>query len=203
MASLVDTAIRNASAAMLDADLEKAESVITNDAELDELHEELEYKCLTLLALQAPVASELRTIVSTVRVIFELARMGDLAAHIAKIARMRYPDPAIPEDLRDNFTEMAQIAEKMVGDVEAILRDRDVSVAEGMATTDAEMDELRRVHFGVILAEDWQGSTQQAIDVALAGRYLERIADHAVAVARRVIYIVTGDTPEGEDWPNA
>lgn len=87
MAELVETAIKEGSESLLTADLARAEAVITNDAELDRIHEEMEYKCLSLLALQAPVAGELRTIVSAIRVVFELARMGDLAAHVANLVQ--------------------------------------------------------------------------------------------------------------------
>ncbi|PIE21052.1 MAG: phosphate transport system regulatory protein PhoU [Arachnia propionica] len=203
MSALVGTAIQNASAALMEADISKAESVITEDAKLDEMHEELEFKCLSLLALQAPVASELRTIVSAIRVVFELARMGDLSAHIAKIARLRYPNHAVPAELTENFQRMAEVSCEMMTLTHGTLVERDLENAQRMAEIDAEMDELRRAHFDVVLAEDFTGTTENAIDVALLGRYFERFADHAVAVARRVIYIITGSTPEGEEWPNA
>ncbi|MFV0429269.1 MAG: phosphate signaling complex protein PhoU [Arachnia sp.] len=203
MAGLVETAILQASEGLLNADLAQAEAVISQDAQLDAMHEELEFRCLSLLALQAPVASELRTIVSAIRVIFELARMGDLAAHIGKIARLRYPNHALSTQLEDNFSQMANIATEMAGLAKAILMDRDPKQAERMVEIDATMDELRREHFEALMSEDWNGGTELTVDVALLGRYYERFADHAVAVARRVIYIATGTTPEGEDWPNA
>ena len=200
MAVLVEAAVSEASSSLLNPDLARAEAVISNDAQLDDMHEELEYRCLSLLALQAPVAGELRTIVSAIRVVFELARMGDLAAHVAKIARLRFPDSAVPESLRDNFSRMSEVCLAMIRLANQSLKDRD---AVRMAEIDHEMDHLRRDHFGVLLGENWSGSVEQAIDVALLGRYFERFADHAVAVARRVIYIITGQFPEGEEWPNA
>lgn len=203
MAELVEVAIREASGALLDPDLVRAEAVVTDDAQLDAMHEELEYRFLSLLALQAPVAGELRSIVSGIRVVFELARMGDLAAHIAKVARLRYPEPAIPEELRQNFARMAELSVDMMHRTIIILDNNDADAAIDMATVDAEMDELRRDHFSKVLGNEWGGSVEQAIDVALVGRYFERFADHSVAVARRVIYITTGQVPEGEDWPNA
>lgn len=203
MAALVEVAIRDAGAALLEPDLNRAESVVTNDAQLDQMHEELEYRFLSLLALQAPVAGELRHIVSGIRVVFELARMGDLAAHVAKVARLRYPEQVVPADLRDNFSRMIEVATEMMHRTVAFVGEADADIASQMAAIDAEMDELRRQHFSTILDDSWGGSTEQAIDVALVGRYLERFADHAVAVARRVIYIRTGEAPEGADWPNA
>lgn len=203
MAGLVEEAITSASSALFHPHLEKAERVISDDARLDAMHEEMEFKCLSLLALQAPVAGELRTIVSTIRVVFELARMGDLSAHVAKIARLRYPEHAVIDELEPNFARMAEVCIEMIDLATTSLRDRDAKAAHRMAQIDSEMDTLRSEHFDVILAGSWNGTTEQAVDAALLGRYFERFADHAVAVARRVIYIITGETPEGEDWPNA
>ena len=203
MAELVEVAIKDASESLLTADLERAESVITNDAELDRMHEEMEYKCLSILALQAPVAGELRTIVSAIRVVFELARMGDLAAHVAKIARLRYPAHAVPEEFEASFREMADIAIEIIDQARVSLAQRDAKGAERLAEIDSRMDVLRRDHFTRMLSEGSTISIEGAVDVALLGRYFERFADHAVAVGRRVIYIITGEVPEGEDWPNA
>jgi len=203
MAALAEAAIKTASEALLTADLTKAETVITNDAELDRLHEEMEYKCLSLLALQAPVAGELRIIVSAIRVVFELARMGDLAAHVAKIARLRYPAHAVPPQFQASFAEMADIAIEVIDVARLSLHDRDANQAKRLVEIDERMDDLRADQFTTMLAEDSGISIEGAVDVALLGRYFERYADHAVAVGRRVIYIITGQVPEGEDWPNA
>lgn len=203
MADLVSTAVRKSSNALLNANLVDAESVITDDVQLDQLHEDLEFKCLSLLARQAPVAGELRTIVSAIRVVFELARMGDLAAHVAKIARLRYPESAVPEALRDNFTRMAEIAQDMINLAQKTLANRDADTALLLATDDSEMDELRRSQFRILLGDDWSEGVEKAVDTALLGRYYERLADHAVAVGRRVVFIITGETPTGADWPNA
>lgn len=203
MAELVETALEEATAALFEADLNRAEAVISNDAELDQLHEKLEYECLSLLALQAPVAGELRTVVSAIRMVFELARMGDLAAHVAKIARLRYPNKAVPESLEPNFRAMSETALKMIDVAREALANRDAKEAYGLAGIDAKMDDLRREHFNVLLDESWTDGITAAVDVALVGRYYERFADHAVAVGRRTIYLITGEVPEGEDWPNA
>lgn len=203
MAELVETALEESTAALFEADINRAEAVISNDAELDQLHEKLEYECLSLLALQAPVAGELRTVVSAIRMVFELARMGDLAAHIAKIARLRYPNKAVPASLEPNFRSMSEIALKMIDVAREALANRDVQEAYGLADIDTKMDDLRREHFNVLLDENWNDGIAAAVDVALVGRYYERFADHAVAVGRRTIYLITGEVPEGEDWPNA
>ena len=203
MAGLAETAIQEASEALLTADLTRAEAVISNDAELDAMHEEMEFKCLSLLALQAPVAGELRTIVSAIRVVFELARMGDLAAHVAKIARLRYPANAVPEQFTESFREMSEIAVEIIGLARQSLQQRDAVGAHRLIEIDERMDILRREQFTLMLGQDSGISIEGAVDVALLGRYFERFADHAVAVGRRVIYIITGEVPAGEDWPNA
>lgn len=203
MADLVSEAVRLSSEALLEADLTKAEGVVTDDAKLDAMHEELEFACLSLLARQAPVAGELRTIVSAIRVVFELARMGDLSAHVAKIARLRYPESAVPAALHSNFVRMSEVAKDMIDLARRTLAERDAKAAEGLAVDDEEMDQLRRAQFRVLLSPEWTEGVEKAVDTALLGRYYERLADHAVAVGRRVIYIITGQVPQGENWPNA
>ncbi len=203
MTGLVQTALREATSALLDADLIKAEDVISADARIDALHDDLEVRCFSLLARQAPVAGELRTVVAAMRMVADLARMGDLSAHIAKIARLRYPDHAVPDGLVPNFTLMARVADEMVATAARSLSERNAHDAGKLAESDEEMDELRKSQFRVLLSKDWPYTVEAAVDVALLGRYYERIADHAVLMASRVIYVVTGLLPEGENWPVA
>ncbi|MEL4505408.1 phosphate signaling complex protein PhoU [Luteococcus sp. H138] len=203
MSSNVRTAVHDATKALLQADLRTAERVIADDSRLDAMHEQIERQCFQLLARQAPVAGELRTIVAALRMVFELARMGDLAAHVAKIARLRYPEHAVPEDLVANFTRMSELADAMIAAAGRTLDDRDVEEAAKLAEHDEEMDALRAEQFKVLLADDWGHGVEKAVDAALLGRYYERIADHAVAMGRRIIYVITGEAPEGENWPNA
>lgn len=203
MSTMVAVAVRGSTTALLDADLHAAEQVIAADDDLDQAHHEREHQLFTVLARQAPVAGELRMIVASLRMITELERMGDLAVHVAKIARMRYPEHAVPEPLRPNFTTMAEVAEQMVVDAGRLLAERDVAAAHEIRLRDEEMDELRRDQFRVLLGDDWDHGVEAAVDVALLGRYYERIADHAESMARRVIYIVTGEFPEDDDLPPA
>jgi phosphate transport system protein len=200
MSERVRAAVAAATVALLTADATVAEKCISDDADIDAMSDDLEIRCFTLLARQAPVAGELRIVVAAIRMVGDLERMGDLAAHIAKIARMRYPDHAVPESLTANFRRMATVAEEMVTTAGRTLRERDVRDAENLADSDEEMDELRRLHFRFMLDGEWPHSVESAVDVALLGRYYERIADHAVLMARRVIYMVTGFNPEGENW---
>lgn len=203
LTALVQVAVNDATSALLGANLATAEAVISADSEIDQRHDDLEARCFSLLARQAPVAGELRTVVAALRMIADLARMGDLAAHIAKIARLRYPEHAVPEPLVANFTLMARVAEEMVTTAGHSLSERNAHDAGKLAESDEEMDELRKSQFRVILGKDWDHSVEAAVDVALLGRYYERIADHAVIMAARVIYVITGLLPEGENWPVA
>lgn len=202
MSDSIQIAVRDATRSLLEADLQLAERVISGDARIDAMHDQLEHRAFTILARQAPVAGELRTLVAVIQMVAALGRMGDLAAHVAKIARLRYPEHALPEPLNANFERMSRVAQEMVGNVGRVLAERNLVEAQQLAEQDEEMDHLRAEQFRVILGDDWQFGVESAVDVALLGRYFERIADHAVAMGRRIIYIITGDLPEGENWPS-
>lgn len=202
MTDLVKTAVSRATHALLEADQTVAEEVISNDARLDAMHEDIERRSFILLARQAPVAGELRTVVAALRMSFELARMGDLSAHVAKIARLRFPDKAVPADLEPNFARMAELGIEMIETAMQTLKEKNIKLAENLADEDEEMDQLRRDQFKVLLSDDWAHGVEKAVDAALLGRYYERIADHAVALGRRIILVLTGEAPEGENWPN-
>ena len=201
MSQVVSSAVRSSTTALLEADIHLAEQVITDDEKLDHKQKEVEARAFQLLARQSPVAGELRTLVATLRMVSELERMGDLAAHVAKIARLRYPEIAVPANLRSNFVRMGDVAEKMVVTAGQTLNDRNIQNAQELRTRDEEMDELRRTQFRLLLSEDWDYGVEAAVDVALLGRYYERIADHAASMARRIIYVVTGSFPEDAEWP--
>ena len=203
LTGLVETALQEATIALLEANLDKAEEVISADSRIDAMHDDIESRCFSLLARQAPVAGELRTVVAAMRMVADLARMGDLSAHVAKIARLRFPEHAVPDGLVPNFTLMARVAEEMVATAARSLGERNAHDAGKLAESDEEMDELRKSQFRVLMSKDWPYSVEAAVDVALLGRYYERIADHAVLMAGRVIYVVTGLLPEGENWPVA
>lgn len=201
MCQKVAIAVRSSTSALLDADIHLAEQVISDDTELDRMQADIEERAFTLLARQSPVAGELRTVVASLRMVTELERMGDLAAHVAKIARLRYPEVAVPELLRPNFVRMGDVAEKMVVTAGHTLSSRSVESAEELRSRDEEMDDLRSSQFRVMLGDSWAYGVEAAVDVALLGRYYERIADHAASMGRRIIYVVTGEFPETEYWP--
>ncbi|WP_017932960.1 phosphate signaling complex protein PhoU [Nocardioides sp. Iso805N] len=191
----VETAVRLATEALLTGRADVAEQVISGDVQIDRARERVEDTALALLSLQAPVAGDLRTVVAALRMVSELERMGDLAVHVAKIARLRTPNLAVPEQARETMARMAAVAEDMVSRVADIIDERNVEQAEAVRKDDEEMDTLRRSTFTQLLGKEWTGGIEAAVDVALLGRYYERIADHAVAVAGRVIFVVTGAAP--------
>ncbi len=195
IARRVEDAVRFATEALLTGDAEIAERVISADVEVDRARERVEDKAFSLLSLQQPVAGDLRTIIAAMRMVSELARMGDLPLHVAKIARLRVPHIAVPAEVRPTVARMAVVAEDMVKRVHEIITERDVAAAIELGRDDEEMDQLRRTSFTVLLSDDWSHGVEAAVDIALLGRYYERIADHAVSVANRVVFVVTGQYP--------
>jgi phosphate transport system protein len=196
MTRLVGSAMARATTALLDADLTLAESVIAADDAVDDLQHELDDRSLDLLARQQPVAGDLRTVITSLRMSADLERMGDLARHIAKVARRRYPHSAIPPELRATIVEMGQIAEALVAKVGSIIAARDVEAALSLEAEDDEMDQLHRGLFKALMDDKWKHGVETAVDVTLCGRYYERFADHAVSVAKRMVFLVTGEHPE-------
>lgn len=195
MIQLVAAAVAGATRALLDADLVGAEAVIDADARVDALRVDLEDRTFQVLARQQPVATDLRLVVTTLHLVADLERMGDLALHIAKIARLRFPDSAVPEEARDVIAQMGSVARDLVGKVGEVVEGRDIELAQAIEAEDDSMDALRRKLFTLVLSPRWSQGTEAAIDLTLLGRYYERYADHAVAVARRMIFIVTGKRP--------
>lgn len=191
----VQAAVQRATEALMTGDASIAEQVISDDVEIDRARERVEDKAFELLSLQAPVAGDLRTVVAALRMVGELERMGDLSVHVAKIARLRVPDVAVPAQVRPTMTRMAEVAEDMVARVTDVITRRDVEAAIALGRDDEEMDRLRRASFTELLSPGWQHGVEAAVDLALLGRYYERIADHAVSVAHRVVFVVTGENP--------
>jgi phosphate transport system protein len=193
MTRLASSAMVRATTALLDADVHLAESVIESDKAIDAARETLDTLAVDLLARQAPVASDLRMVVTAMRVSADLERMGDLARHVAKVARLRYPDSAVPPECRATIQEMGHVAESLVTKVGSIIADQDLDAARQLEADDDVMDALHRDLYSQLLDGKWQHGTEAAVDLTLLGRYYERYGDHAVSVALRVIYLVTGE----------
>jgi phosphate transport system protein len=196
MTRLARSAMSRATTALLDADLRLAEEVIGGDERVNKLDIEIEETVFDLMARQQPVAGDLRTLLTTMRMSGDLERMGDHAVDIAKVARRRHPESAIPPELRGTILEMAQIAERLVAKAGSVIASHDVATALELDADDDAMDRLRRKLFDRLLSPDWKHGVEPAIDVEVAGRYFERYADHAVHVAEHVVYLVTGQRPE-------
>lgn len=192
MSRLVQQAVDRATHALLEADGEIARQVVDGDAQIDALREKIEDESFDILALQQPVAGDLRTLVAAVRMVAVLERMGDLSVHVAKVAQLRLPEVAVPEEVMPCMRRMAEVAVEMVQQSTLVIADRDLEAARRLEEADEEMDELRKQTFRILLGDSWGHGVEPAVDVALLGRYFERIGDHAVSLARRVIYLVTG-----------
>ncbi len=195
MCSMAADAMELATRALLETDLGLAEQVIGDDAKIDDARSACEEHAYALLALQAPVATDLRSVLATIHAAESLERMGDLALHVAKAARRRHPNPVLPEQVRQDFARMGQVAVELARDAEQVILSKDIKRARSLEEADDEMDDLHRQLFSVIMDKDWPHGVAAAVDVTLLGRFYERFADHAVSVAKRVVFVVTGRMP--------
>ncbi len=193
MSALVGHAMERATTALLTADLKIAEEVISDDSKIDALHHDLDNRILGIMARQQPVAGDLRILVASIRMSADLERMGDLADHIAKVARMRYPSAAVPPELILTIQEMGSVVKLIIEKTSNVIGSQDITVALQLEKDDDEMDRLHRKLFITLLDDAWTHGIETAIDMTLIGRYYERCADHAVSVARRVYFLVTGE----------
>ena len=196
MSALVADAMGRATTALLTANLELAEEVIAEDDRIDAIQHELDNKTLDVMARQQPVASDLRNLVTSLRMSADFERMGDFGHHVARIARMRYPQSAVPAELVPTVQAMGDVAVALINKVTGLLQSRDINVALEVERDDDEMDKLHRKLFEVLLDDKWSHGIETAIDMTLLGRYYERCADHAVSVSRRVYFLVTGEYAE-------
>jgi len=192
MSRQVGVAIDEAGRALLNGDLALAERVIDADRAIDALEESLDERCVLLIAQQQPVASDLRTVISALRMSASLERMGDLARHLAELARLRYPHPVVPPSLTDLFEQMRVGAVRLAAELTTVLETRDVAMAKAVDDDDDLLDRLHQQTFAETLGGGHDLTPQQIVDVTLTARYFERFGDHAVSVAGRVVYLVTG-----------
>lgn len=191
----VRAALAQATSALLTANATLAEDVISGDLAIDEARERIEEDSFGILARQNPVAGDLRMLVASLRMVADLERMGDLSVHVAKVARLRYPTHAVPESMVGCIKQMAQTADEMISSAAEIVASRDVDAALGLEAADDQMDQLRESMFRTMLSDSWNHGVEPAVDMALLGRYYERIGDHAVSMGRRIVFLVTGRHP--------
>lgn len=193
MGEMVSLAMSRSSEALLKADVKLAEQVISEDEKLDTIQHDLEARAINLMARQQPVAQDLRILVTSLRMSADLERMGDLCHHIAKLARMRYPEVAVPAELVKTIENMGTTAVKIIEKSTRVVKTQDLQAAIELETDDDEMDKLHRELFVALLDDSWTHGIETAIDMTLLGRYYERCADHAVSIARRVYFLVKGE----------
>ncbi|MGC2653473.1 MAG: phosphate signaling complex protein PhoU [Mycobacterium sp.] len=198
MCRLAGVAMEHATQALLQADLVQAEQVFSDHEQIARLSARAEESAFVLLALQAPVAGDLRAIVSAIQMVADIDRMGALALHVAKIARRRHPQHALPEEVNGYFAEMGRVAVDLGNSAQEVVSSRDPEKAARIREEDDAMDHLHRHLFTVLMDKEWKHGVASAVDVTLLGRFYERFADHAVQVARRVIFQATGRFPDDE-----
>jgi len=194
MADEVRDAMRRATAALLEADAPLADGVISGDAAVNQLHKDVEERVFALLARQAPVASDLRLVISALHISSDFERMGDLAKHVAKTALRRHPARAVPDELISVILDMAAVADRLASKIGSVVANPNAARAAELETDDDAMDELQRGLFVVLLGAAWKHGVSQAIDGALLGRFYERYADHAVNAGHHMYFLVTGDS---------
>jgi phosphate transport system protein len=189
---MVSDSMAKATRAISEKNLSLAEEVITNDEKIDTVQHDLDARIIDIIARQQPVASDLRALVTALRMSADLERMGDLAHHVAKVVRLRHPAGAVPDQILGLIESMGVTAEKIATKTGVVISTRDVALAAQVEKDDDEMDLLHRQLISALIAPTWEHGVETAIDLTLLGRYYERYADHAVSVARRVIFLVTG-----------
>src|SRR4051812_9177881 len=198
MAEAVRAAMRKATSALLTADLKAAESVIERDIEVDKIYSQVEAKVADTIARQAPVAGDLRMVITALHISADLERMGDLAEHVAKTAQRRHPSPAVPAELRPVFQQMAEVGDRMADKITNVLTEPNADLAGELEKDDDAMDDLEHDLFKILLHDGWPYGAETAIDGALLGRFYERFADHVVNIGEQIVYLVTGEQAGGD-----
>ena len=199
MCGLAGAAMKGATQALLEADIVAAEQVIRDHERIVAMRAQVEKEAFALLALQQPVAGELREIFSAIQIIADVERMGALAVHIAKIARREYPKHVLPEEVRECFADMGKVAIALGDSAKQVLVSHDPQQAAQLHEQDDAMDDLHRHVFSVLIDREWQHSVSVGVETALLGRFYERFADHAVEIGRRVIFMNSGVLPTEDE----
>jgi phosphate transport system protein len=193
IAELVHKAMADAVTAFNKSDVELAESVIARDDEIDDAVKALDEQAIAILARQSPVAGDLRLVVSALRISSSLERMGDMAEHLAQLARYRFPDKVVPKSVRPIFKDMGKLDVEMAAMLVELLKTNDLALAARIRDEDDRVDALHLSVFENVLSEGWSAGVETTIDATLASRYLERFADHAVSISKKVTYLATGE----------
>lgn len=192
MAQRAGRMLTNSSIALHQNDLTLAGLVLTDRDRMNSIHDDIERRCITLLALQAPVAGDLRVVVAAMRALDHVKRMACLARHTAVMARHKQPNPMLLGEVRPVLARMSLLASQLAEDAATALEHQDPLSGCRLAVADDEVDALLRHLLSILFAEGWPHGVEQAVDAALLGRYYERFGDHGVAIAQQVCYLATG-----------
>ena len=197
LAARVVEIIPRATSVLLDGDLELAEYLIQGDAEIDLRSVQVEEHCIQILALQAPVAGDLRQVIALLKMIAEIERSADLACNICKAARRIYGHELDPK-LRGIINRMSEQAGALFSAAIEAFRENDAAKAAALDDMDAYLDALQKQFISAIFESQAAGriDLQVAVQLAMVARFYERIGDHAVNMGERVRYIVTGKVPD-------
>jgi phosphate transport system protein len=193
LTAMVSASMSKATTAILSCDLKLAEEVIATDVNIDDYQHENDSRIIDIIARQQPVASDLRALVTALRMGSDLERMGDLANHVAKVARLRHPNAAVPPELVAIIQAMGVAAVAITEKTGVVIATRNTEMALEIERDDDVMDDLHRKLIAVLIEPTWKHGIETAIDLTLLGRYYERYADHAVSISRRVYFLVTGE----------
>ena len=196
MSDRVRTMMSEACLALFDADIEKAETVLSSIDGVEELRKKAEQTSFELLALAGPVARDLRQVVSGTYIVEDLARMAALAVHVARTARRHHPDHTLPEQIEPYFREMARLTDEIGAKLHDVLVSYDPEKAMELALDDDAVDDLHEHMFQLTTKREWPFPVSVAVDVTLLSRFFERYSDHAVNIGTRVVYLATGKQPE-------
>jgi phosphate transport system protein len=200
MSRIAGSAVSKATSALLDGDLTAADAVIAGDEELNALYKGIDESAVQLLARQQPVASDLRAILTGLRMSSDLERVGDYAVHVAKVAKRRHPARVVPVELRSTMLEMGQAAARIVVKAGTVIATRDLTLAAQLAADDDTIDDLHKQLLQALLSGNHDFGVEATIDLALVGRYYERLADHATTISHAVTYLVTGEHSDPESY---
>ena len=193
LTAMVSTSMSKATTAILSCDLKLAEEVIATDVKIDDYQHDNDSRIIDIIARQQPVASDLRALVTALRMGSDLERMGDLSNHVAKVARLRHPNAAVPPELVAIIQAMGVAAVAITEKTGVVIATRNTEMALEIERDDDVMDDLHRKLIAVLIEPTWKHGIETAIDLTLLGRYYERYADHAVSISRRVYFLVTGE----------
>lgn len=197
MGQQVARAMRRASHALEQGDIALAEQTIDADERINEMANSVDDLCMDLLARQAPVAGDLRLIVTGLRMTQTLERMGDLARNIAAIARQAFPASTLPIEVQGCVEKMGAQGRRVGEQIAALLENPNTEAASQLQSDDDIMDDLHVELRRLVNNPDIELTRTQIIDLTLMGRYYERYGDHATKVGRHLIYLI-----EGQRWQN-